>query len=140
MVFQTPQQHTHSDTAQVLEGALELLVTSMAANPFILADAMLFGIGISGDKSLKLIDRSANVHELLGTPTNKQEADKYGSIVVVVREWDESSDVCAGERAPNSGAGSQGFRMAVFASRYASAVIDFPKHDVLLEAEPRVAP
>lgn len=129
MVFQTTQQNDNrdpdsaSDTAHVLDGALELLVASVVKDPFILKDAILFGIG--GDGSLKLIDRSENVHELLGRPANRQEAYKHNAIMVVVRECGEQSDIHTGEQAP--------FRMAVFASRSASAVIDFVRDDVPIE-------
>lgn len=131
MVFQTPQQHadraTYSanDTVHVLDGALELLAASMAKDPFILKDAILFGMGVEGDGSLKLIDRSENVHEMLDTPTNRREAAKYDSIMVVVRERGEQNDTSTGEQAP--------FRMAVFASRYASAVVDFVRDDVPIQ-------
>jgi hypothetical protein len=131
MVFQTPQQHediatySASDAVHVLDGALELLVASMAKDPFTLKDAVLFGMGVSGDGSLELIDRSTNVHELLGELTNKQEAEKHNSIMVVVRECGKQNDDHTGEQAP--------FRMAVFASRYASAVIDFVREDVPIE-------
>jgi hypothetical protein len=131
MVFQTPQQHediatySASDAVHVLDGALELLVASIVKDPFTLKDAVLFGMGIGGAGSLELIDRSTNVHELLGKLTNKQEAEKHNSIMLVVRECGEQTDVHTGERAP--------FRMAVFASRYASAVIDFVRDDVPVE-------
>jgi hypothetical protein len=131
MVFQTTQQHDNMDagpvsaTAHVLDGALELLVASMAKNPFILKDAVLFGMGTGEDGSLELIDRSTNVHELLGKLPNKQEAEKHNSIMVVVRECGNQNDAHTGEQAS--------FRMAVFASRYASAVIDFVGDDVPIE-------
>lgn len=137
MVFQTPQEHedratySASDTAHVLDGALELLVTSMEKDPFILKDAMLFGMGVGGDGSLKLIDRSTNVHELLGTLANRQEAVKHKSIMVVVRECGAQNDTRTGEQAP--------FRMAIFASIYAGAVIDFVRDDVPIEEELHVA-
>jgi hypothetical protein len=135
MVFQTPQQHediatySTSDTARVLDGALELLVTSMKKDPFTLKDAMLFGMGIGGDDSLKLIDRSANVHEMLDTPTNRCEAAKYDSIMVAVRECGGQNDTHTGEQAP--------FRVAVFVRRSANAVIDFVRDDVPVEGASR---
>lgn len=137
MVFQTPQQHediaTYSASAatHVLDGALELLVTSMAKDPFILKDAMLFGMGVGQKDSLKLIDRSTNVHEMLGTPTNRQEAEKHRSIMVVVRECGAQNDTRTGEQVP--------FRMAIFASIYASTVIDFIRDGVPIEEELHVA-